>query len=227
MELDKSIKGGNWAEARRQLGVEHSIGDLELEAIVDQQRGISCSSSSAGVPPTVPEGGGNSSSSKHARPAVSPAQTEDDSHVVWGKVEISSESCSEASSIIDRPGGNLQAAIPSNVVFKHEDSRSLSGDSANSVPKGGAARSLRPREDVPDEKERRGRWSIGSKHHDQGRCKPCAWVWKASGCVNGQRCEFCHTCELGQMKVRKKERIAVMKKKQERKQQVQGSIVSL
>lgn len=50
--------------------------------------------------------------------------------------------------------------------------------------------------------------SIGSIGHHMGSCRPCAWRWKPSGCVKAESCEFCHLCEKGARKTRKKERIA-------------------
>jgi len=64
---------------------------------------------------------------------------------------------------------------------------------------------------IPPLAERKARWSNGSAEHDKGKCRPCAWVWKPDGCVNGTACSFCHTCEVGQMKVRKKQKIAQLK----------------
>lgn len=50
--------------------------------------------------------------------------------------------------------------------------------------------------------------SAGSALHDAGRCKPCAFV-HSRGCGSGVDCEFCHLCEPGEKKRRKKERQAV------------------
>lgn len=49
--------------------------------------------------------------------------------------------------------------------------------------------------------------SKGSAMHAWGTCKPCAFVYKA-GCENGVACEFCHLCEPGEKKRRKKDRAA-------------------
>jgi len=46
--------------------------------------------------------------------------------------------------------------------------------------------------------------SKGSATHYSGDCKPCAWVWKNQGCENGQDCEYCHMCQPGEAKLRKK-----------------------
>lgn len=45
----------------------------------------------------------------------------------------------------------------------------------------------------------------GSAKHHLGSCKPCAFVYK-SGCTSGYDCEFCHLCDPGEKKRRKKER---------------------
>mmetsp|Transcript_92753 Transcript_92753/g.145703 ORF Transcript_92753/g.145703 Transcript_92753/m.145703 type:complete len:200 (-) Transcript_92753:130-729(-) len=54
---------------------------------------------------------------------------------------------------------------------------------------------------------KRATWSIGAIGHANGSCKPCAWNWKPSGCTKGHNCEFCHLCEDGVVKFRKKERL--------------------
>lgn len=45
--------------------------------------------------------------------------------------------------------------------------------------------------------------SEGSRVHDTGGCKPCAFVF-ADGCKSGRDCKFCHLCEPGEKKMRKK-----------------------
>jgi len=47
--------------------------------------------------------------------------------------------------------------------------------------------------------------SIGSVGHRLGVCKPCAFVFK-EGCRSGAECKFCHLCDPGEKKRRKKER---------------------
>jgi len=46
--------------------------------------------------------------------------------------------------------------------------------------------------------------SKGSALHGTGRCRPCAWFWKAAGCQNGDNCGHCHLCPEGETKSRKK-----------------------
>lgn len=53
--------------------------------------------------------------------------------------------------------------------------------------------------------------SHGSTLHGSGSCRPCAWFWKPSGCQNGQNCRHCHLCPDGELKARKKSKVAMMR----------------
>lgn len=53
--------------------------------------------------------------------------------------------------------------------------------------------------------------SLGSVKHAQGRCKPCAWHRKPSGCSKGDACTFCHTCDADALRKKKKERLERVK----------------
>merc|ERR1712012_713951 len=59
--------------------------------------------------------------------------------------------------------------------------------------------------------------TLGSLLHglldDEGRlqCRPCAWFYKDSGCRNGASCRRCHLCPTGELKLRKKQRIAFLR----------------
>jgi hypothetical protein len=57
--------------------------------------------------------------------------------------------------------------------------------------------------------------SKGSQLHLWGACKPCAFFIK-DGCANGDDCHFCHLCEPGEKKRRKKERLAIRKEMREK-----------
>lgn len=48
--------------------------------------------------------------------------------------------------------------------------------------------------------------SIGSRGHHLLQCKPCAFVGK-KGCTSGADCKFCHLCEPGEKKRRRKQRL--------------------
>lgn len=58
--------------------------------------------------------------------------------------------------------------------------------------------------------------SIGSLQHfavaadGQPACRPCAWFHKRHGCQNAENCQFCHLCPEGELKRRKKDKVARM-----------------
>mmetsp|Transcript_66092 Transcript_66092/g.158093 ORF Transcript_66092/g.158093 Transcript_66092/m.158093 type:complete len:736 (+) Transcript_66092:149-2356(+) len=60
--------------------------------------------------------------------------------------------------------------------------------------------------------------SVGSQHHGyigkdgQPTCRPCAWFQKDGNCLNGRTCGFCHLCPPGELKQRKKQKIARFRK---------------
>eukprot|EP00928_Gymnodinium_smaydae_P005176 TRINITY_DN11780_c1_g1_i1.p1 TRINITY_DN11780_c1_g1~~TRINITY_DN11780_c1_g1_i1.p1 ORF type:complete len:347 (+),score=64.19 TRINITY_DN11780_c1_g1_i1:90-1130(+) len=54
-------------------------------------------------------------------------------------------------------------------------------------------------------------WSMGSSLHGTGRCSPCAWFWKAKGCQNALNCAYCHLCPEGELKQRKKAKVAALR----------------
>lgn len=50
--------------------------------------------------------------------------------------------------------------------------------------------------------------SAGSAQHGTGECRPCAWFHKAQGCENGAACRHCHLCPEGEIKARRKAKVA-------------------
>jgi len=50
-----------------------------------------------------------------------------------------------------------------------------------------------------------GSWSVGSELHHIGECRPCAWNCRPGGCVQGASCTFCHLCEQGALRQRRKQ----------------------
>eukprot|EP00446_Apocalathium_sp_SHHI-4_P062021 CAMPEP_0177431012 /NCGR_PEP_ID=MMETSP0368-20130122/75954_1 /TAXON_ID=447022 ORGANISM="Scrippsiella hangoei-like, Strain SHHI-4" /NCGR_SAMPLE_ID=MMETSP0368 /ASSEMBLY_ACC=CAM_ASM_000363 /LENGTH=284 /DNA_ID=CAMNT_0018901627 /DNA_START=39 /DNA_END=889 /DNA_ORIENTATION=+ len=66
--------------------------------------------------------------------------------------------------------------------------------------------------------------SVGSSDHWAGTCRPCAWFWKPnSGCVKALACNFCHLCPDGELKRRKKEKVASIKSWREDEPQFDAS----
>lgn len=55
--------------------------------------------------------------------------------------------------------------------------------------------------------------SAGSARHSSGRCKPCGWHHKPSGCFKGEACEFCHLCPEGSLARWRRERRAGVKQR--------------
>lgn len=49
-------------------------------------------------------------------------------------------------------------------------------------------------------------WSLGAEFHEDNECRPCAWNWRPSGCVNATECVFCHMCPEGALRSKKKQR---------------------
>mmetsp|Transcript_163 Transcript_163/g.378 ORF Transcript_163/g.378 Transcript_163/m.378 type:complete len:233 (-) Transcript_163:101-799(-) len=66
--------------------------------------------------------------------------------------------------------------------------------------------------------------SVGARFHKEGKCKPCAWNWKPTGCVKSRGCTFCHECGEGELKRRKRDHVAHLRaKKVERRRSGMGS----
>jgi len=55
------------------------------------------------------------------------------------------------------------------------------------------------------------RFSLGSSTHGSGNCAPCAWYWKPVGCSKGQDCIYCHLCPEGELKTRRKKKMAALR----------------
>lgn len=53
--------------------------------------------------------------------------------------------------------------------------------------------------------------SRGSALHECGKCKPCAWFYKPGKCWSQQECGYCHLCPEGELKARKKAKVAAMR----------------
>lgn len=47
--------------------------------------------------------------------------------------------------------------------------------------------------------------------HGSGMCQPCAWYWKPVGCSKGQDCVYCHLCPEGELKTRRKKKMAALR----------------
>lgn len=54
----------------------------------------------------------------------------------------------------------------------------------------------------------------GNRLHGSGQCNPCAWHHKTQGCQLGSACTYCHLCPPGELKRRKKAKVAAMRQGQ-------------
>lgn len=62
-------------------------------------------------------------------------------------------------------------------------------------------------------------WPISSQEHDEGSCKPCAWLWK-NGCLRGSSCGYCHLCGIGELKARRKQKTRLLKDREKQQRQL-------
>lgn len=54
--------------------------------------------------------------------------------------------------------------------------------------------------------------SAGSALHGSQECRPCAWYYKPKGCDMGMDCQFCHLSPEGEVKNRKKAKVAAIRR---------------
>mmetsp|Transcript_123729 Transcript_123729/g.194080 ORF Transcript_123729/g.194080 Transcript_123729/m.194080 type:complete len:188 (+) Transcript_123729:77-640(+) len=69
--------------------------------------------------------------------------------------------------------------------------------------------------------DQRAIFSLGAEGHSKGTCKPCAWNWKDGGCSKGANCDFCHLCEEGTVKKRRREKVARLRSEEKAAKQAQ------
>merc|ERR1711959_101283 len=68
--------------------------------------------------------------------------------------------------------------------------------------------------------------SEGSAFHGTGRCKPCAWFWKADSCRHGYKCLYCHLCPQDEIKRRKRARTEKLHSKKGKDDTGQGKDIA-
>lgn len=73
-----------------------------------------------------------------------------------------------------------------------------------------------PQHEIVPLPSRRPSMSLGSSDHGTGSCRPCAWFWRTQGCTNGAICRHCHLCPPGEVKARRKMRLASQRLELER-----------
>eukprot|EP00746_Dinoflagellata_sp_MGD_P165921 gnl/MRDRNA2_/MRDRNA2_95478_c0_seq1.p1 gnl/MRDRNA2_/MRDRNA2_95478_c0~~gnl/MRDRNA2_/MRDRNA2_95478_c0_seq1.p1 ORF type:complete len:285 (-),score=46.65 gnl/MRDRNA2_/MRDRNA2_95478_c0_seq1:294-1148(-) len=72
-------------------------------------------------------------------------------------------------------------------------------------------------------------WPEHEAKHFSGECQPCAYYFKPDSCKWGARCNFCHLCPDGEIKLRKKEKIRALRDQamREKNSQQASQVVSL
>ncbi|CAE8732632.1 unnamed protein product, partial [Polarella glacialis] len=71
--------------------------------------------------------------------------------------------------------------------------------------------------------------SKGSVDHGSGACRPCAWLYKSrNGCRHGEKCDYCHMCPPGELKRKKRDKLArrAEEMRQQRLQELQQGATS-
>eukprot|EP00397_Hematodinium_sp_SG-2012_P004721 GEMP01004735.1.p1 GENE.GEMP01004735.1~~GEMP01004735.1.p1 ORF type:complete len:946 (+),score=165.98 GEMP01004735.1:178-3015(+) len=66
-------------------------------------------------------------------------------------------------------------------------------------------------EQKPKKDQRQPMWSIGAEKHFEGRCQPCGFYYKKD-CRNGSMCVYCHMCPRTELKRRKKDKVAGLRR---------------
>eukprot|EP00929_Paragymnodinium_shiwhaense_P084726 TRINITY_DN45333_c0_g1_i1.p1 TRINITY_DN45333_c0_g1~~TRINITY_DN45333_c0_g1_i1.p1 ORF type:complete len:192 (+),score=9.59 TRINITY_DN45333_c0_g1_i1:92-667(+) len=156
-------------------------------------------------------------------------------HQIWGSLSVSSASESGDESAArrlpshgehpERAARSLRAlalrrAMPHVIVHPEhssadEDGPQSSGDSScqaqlqgsNSKACSSTAETSCPPPATPVGQQ----WSLGSQRHNLRQCKPCAFHWKPGGCQNGVDCAFCHLCDEGEIRYRRRVKTAQLK----------------
>jgi len=129
--------------------------------------------------------------------ATASTRAETSTSMTWGSLPGSSE--------VPPPNNNSTAAELVNSIADEGTYSSMMASSGDKPELGSPALPTR-----------------GSALHRWGACKPCAFMFK-EGCNNGIDCQFCHLCEPGERKRRKKERLAVKRDAREQVRQQQGN----
>jgi len=94
------------------------------------------------------------------------------------------------------PGLPLPPRVPSHLSSSDEDGLAVAQAQQEMQLRG-----IRPAPGLPLPP---GVPSHGSLMHGSGRCRPCMWFWKPTGCIRGEECLHCHLCPQTARDARKK-----------------------
>jgi len=138
--------------------------------------------SDIGVPLRRPERPDQSCPSANPRAAITHGETSDSGN-------------SSSSGFYDHVAGQEQ---------RHKDETRTAARQEHGRGSGAAA--------IPSFSEDGPVWSVGAELHHICQCRPCAWYWRpGKGCLQGASCQFCHMCDRGEVKSRRKDRDAKLK----------------
>lgn len=127
----------------------------------------------------------------------------EDSHRVWQAAAMAAGAAAAAAAA----GGSSTDGSPGDEAQGEDAGDAHYGDSFDTPPW-----NMQPgMPGHPAEAELKGVPSKGSEWHGTGRCRPCAWFWKQQGCQSAGECKYCHLCPEGELKSRKKLKVAAMR----------------
>lgn len=190
---------GNTVHAH--FGISDTFGALEAETDASLLAGEgSMSKHGVGMERSVPTQGSLCRLIQSGQ-ALGPSYAEGSSHVTEARPSIQS---------LSPLAGNISCFNPIEAP-RNENNNFGSGASA------ARATSSEAIQDVFELPE--GFSSVGALGHDKSTCNPCAWNWKPGGCFNGRSCNFCHECKEGEMKRRRKERVAALRRSEKEERQ--------
>lgn len=135
-------------------------------------------------------------------------------HRIWGQIECEDDSSASASR--RRHEGTREAAqtgveflsdhTPTEPSSEAQDSLNAREDPTKRPQDEGAG--MPDTDDSEDDEQAEGKfsWSAGSELHSKGKCRPCSYVGRQIGCMNGESCEFCHMYHPSRNRPRKAKR---------------------
>jgi len=146
-----------------------------------------------------PMAGGRYQPAQPAQPAPPPTRAAPGPSDLW------SSTASASGSGRPRTCGGHVAAARADEPLEFDDDQSSGGDGEGQVNLGDSETAELGSPACP---------TLGSRSHTLNLCKPCAFVLK--GCQSGADCRFCHLCEVGEKKRRKKEKVSARRDLQKR-----------
>ena len=125
-------------------------------------------------------------------------------HKEYGSEHLEAQAVMMAESVLGLDSEGALAPTPDTGNNSNTSNAGNTGNTGNTGNSGNSGKQepVQPTGPVP---------SKGSALHSSGQCRPCAWMWKPKGCQNAENCEYCHLCPEGELKHRKKIKIAAIR----------------